>query len=119
MTKNSSDHTEEMEFVFKIPNTKDTEPIRIRDILYFDPRYMNFDYDTQTIIFQQSKIPQDIKQKDLRFSLLDKQGNEKQNYVVDFEINWTIKDDFDEEADQKKNEDRNKCNDMDEGVYGI
>ena len=97
MTRNSSGFAEDMEFKFPIPKPNETKPIKIQDILFFDPKFMNFDFESQTIIFYQSKTPHDKKNQVLRFSLNDFQGNEKQNYEVNFDINWTIKDKFEEE----------------------
>ena len=71
MVHNSSGLAKEEDFKYQIPSVNDTKPVKVHDILFYDWKFMSFDYSTQTIIFHQHKVPIDMKGYTLRFSKYD------------------------------------------------
>ena len=118
MEHNSTGLANEKEFEFQIPilNMNNTRLVRRKQIQFFDPLFMTFDYDTQTIKFHQSLTPINKKRQKVRFSVYDKNGKEIQNWEVIFEIVWSIKDD--DPIKQEDDSGRNVCNVKDEELYG-
>ena len=52
MTRNSTGLADEMDFIYPIPISNETKPVKIQDFLYFDPTFMTFDYEKQHVIFK-------------------------------------------------------------------
>ena len=52
MVHNSSGFAKEQDFKYAIPTVNETKPVKVQDILFFDEKFMSFDFSTQTIIFQ-------------------------------------------------------------------